>query len=83
MHASMGQVFTPATTAGNVFLAIAILVIIAGAIFAYYSRGGARDIAQRPRGGEMGGEPGVGEGPSRMSASEHDREEPPQQERPR
>jgi hypothetical protein len=63
-----------ASTAGDLALAAFVIVLLAAVIFVFYSRRGS-DVAQRPVGREKGKQPGVAEGPSRMSASEHDAEE--------
>ncbi len=71
-----------ASTTGNLLLAAVIVIVLAGGIFAYYSRRGS-DISQRPQGREKGGQPGVGEGTSRLSASDDHVDEAAERQNPR
>ena len=81
MHSAL-QLPVLASGIGNLALTAVIVIVLAGGIFAYYSRRGS-DISQRPQGREKGGQPGVGEGPSRISAGDDHVEEAAERQNPR
>lgn len=71
----------PLAAAGSgIFIVIVIVILIASTLVLYTRRGS--DIAQRPIGPEKGDQPGVGEGASRISASEHDADESAERQPP-
>lgn len=79
MHSAL-QLPVLASSTGNLALGAFIVILLAGGIFAYYSRRGS-DISQRPQGREKGGQPGVGQGNSRISSSDDHVEEAAERER--
>ena len=52
-----------------IILAIVVVLIVAGVVVGYYTRSG-NDISQHPRGAGQAGDPGVGEGSSRIAGTE-------------
>jgi hypothetical protein len=72
----------PLAAGGGLVFLLALVVIFVVVVFVLYTRRGSA-VSQRPIGAERGDEPGVGEGSSRISASEHDVEESAERHRPR
>lgn len=71
----------PLASGGSVIFLVVVVVFFVSLVLVLYTRRGS-DIAQRPIGPEQGGQPGVGEGASRISASDHDADEAAERQPP-